>query len=81
MAEWLRSQTTKLIQHNHRLAEIGNYTLGQFVCFLDEVQMVEAQNRIEFVMDVSVAASSVAGGDGKFLEAHLEKLQYAAQGE
>lgn len=80
MAEWIRHYTQKLVEHNHKLYDIAEYSLTQFVAYIDEIQMIEAKDRMSFVYDVAAAAGSVMG-DGKHLKHHLESLQLIADGE
>ncbi len=72
--------TTRLMQNNHRLVDIQEYTLYQFVHFLDETQRAEARTRIAFSVDMSVAAAAVMGGN-EVLTKHIDSLQLTANGE
>lgn len=78
MGQWVRFYTSKLISYGHRLEDIGNYTLGQFSDFLDEMEKLEAQIRMAHIVDSAFAAHP---GDGKALEKHLDSLQSTARGE
>lgn len=78
MAQWIRFNTARLITYGHRLEDIGDYTLGQFSDFLDEVAKIEAMTRIALLMDT---AHAMHPGDGKSLNTHLDSLQSIASGE
>ncbi len=70
----------KLIEHNHRLRDIENYTLDQFVLFLDAAERAEAVSRLAFTIDIGAVVGCMFGSKDIFKN-HLDSLQSIANGE
>jgi len=70
----------KLIRYGHRLRDIENYTLDQFVIFLDAAEQIEAADRRNFVVDMSTVVGSLFSKKSPIKE-HLDLLTGIASGE
>lgn len=72
----MRDGVQRLIEHNHSLDAIGDYTFDQFVDHLETVDRGIASARVEFVSDVLAAISVFGEGDG--LKQHFDDLSFVA---
>lgn len=77
---WLNQAVHKLIKAGHSLADVREYTLDQFLIFLDAVEQLDAAGRANFTSDMVSVIGGVLGS-GKALTAHLESLSRLATGE
>lgn len=67
------------MQKGHSLADIRNYTLSQFLMFVDAVTQIEAEERTHFVTDMSVVVGSLFAKESPMTE-HIGLLQDLAAG-
>lgn len=80
IAKWVRDSVQTLIEHNHRMQDIADYTLDQFTTFLDAAGRADAVKRLEFVIDMSAVVGGMFGG-GNSLKDHIESLKEIESGE
>ena len=78
-AVWLNQSVNKLVRCGHRLPDIKNYTLTQFLMFVDAADQIEAGQRIDFVTDMSVVVGSLFAKSSPAKE-HLGLLKDLAAG-
>ena len=62
-----------LLAANHRVDDIGNYTLSQFTIYLHAAERREASRRSSFVTDLGAVVGGLFGG-GDSLTKHLNSL-------
>lgn len=79
MADWVIYATQKLVEHNHRLQDIGEYSTLQVMLLLAGIERIEANTRMAFVADMSAVVGGIFGG-GDALSDHLNELQEVAKG-
>lgn len=80
IAKWVRDSVQTLIEHNHKLSDIAEYSLDQFTTFLDAAGRVDAVRRLEFVIDMSAVVGGMFGG-GTSLKDHIDSLKEIESGE
>jgi len=76
----LKRSVNSLLVHGHKLDEIQNYALDQFVYFLDETRRSDAQARLAFTIDLAAVVGGVLGG-GDTLSAHIDALTDDVNGD
>ena len=69
-----------LVEHNHRLEDIGNYSLDKVVLLLHAVDRADARARISFVIDMSATVGALFGS-AKELNEHIDALNDVVTGE
>lgn len=79
-AVWLNQAVNKLIKAGHPKGDIAEYSLEQFLIFLDAVEQLDAASREHFVTDMTAVVMAAFGG-GKTLTEHLNALSSLALGE
>lgn len=62
------------------MEEIANYTLEQFVIFLDAAEQIEAEERTNFVVDMAAVVGSLFSKESP-IKSHLEALRKQRLGE
>lgn len=75
----MAQSTSRLIRRGHSLNDIADYTISQFLVFLDAVEETEAQERLDFVSDISVVVGSLFSKDSPITD-HITGLLYSAAG-
>lgn len=76
---WLNQSVNRLVQKGHSLADIRNYTLSQFVMFVDAARQIEAESRMGFVADLSVVVGSLFAEHSP-IKQHIDRLEDTALG-
>lgn len=76
---WLAQSVAKLVRHGHSSDKIADYTLEQFVIFLDAAEQIEAEQRIAFVTDVATSIGQLFNKD-PIVQDHLDLLRAVTQG-
>lgn len=79
-AVWLNQAVQKLTKAGHPLRCVGEYTLDQFMVFLEAVEQLDAASRANFVADVGTVVGGILGGN-KALTQHIDSLSASALGE
>jgi hypothetical protein len=77
---WLNQAVQKLIKAGHDHGRIAEYTLDQFLIFLDAVEQLDAAARANFVTDMTAVVGGMFGS-GKTLSELVESLSRLATGE
>lgn len=77
---WFNQAVNTLVKAGHSLRDIGEYTLDQFLIFLDAVEELDAASRANTTTDLVAAIGGMLGG-GKQLTEHLDGLSGRALGE
>lgn len=67
------------MRKGHTIGDIGDYTLGQFVRALDAVAEIEAQERLDFVSDMTAVVGSLFSKESPVAD-HVASLSDAAAG-
>lgn len=76
---WLNQSVTKLVTRGHSVEAISNYDLDQFVLFLDAAQQIEAEERTNFVVDISTAIGQLFNKE-PIVQTHLDLLNEIKDG-
>lgn len=80
-ARWLNQSVNRLVRKGHSLRDIEHYTLSQFMMCLQAAVELEAQERRNFVADMSAVVGSLFGGKGESpAQALINGLTRAAAG-
>jgi hypothetical protein len=77
---WFNQAVNTLVKAGHPLRDIGEYTLDQFLIFLDAVEQLDAASRANTTLDLTAAIGGMLGG-GKSLTEHINSLSGRALGE
>lgn len=64
-ARWLNQSVNRLVRKGHSLRDIEHYTLSQFMMCLQATVELEAQERRNFVADMSAVVGSLFHGKGE----------------
>lgn len=76
----MAQSVTKLIRKGHDATDIADYTLDQFVVYLNTAEQIEAEERTNFVVDVATVVGSLFSKDSP-IQKHLDLLQHIRLGE
>lgn len=76
---WLNQSVNRLVRQGHSLNDIGNYTLDQFLMFLEAASELEADQRMSFVTDMTVVVGSLFSKDAPVAE-HMNLLADTVSG-
>lgn len=80
----MNQSVNRLVQKGHSLADIKGYTLSQFLMFVDAVKQIEAEQRLNFVTDMSVVIGSLFSKDNPVREHNgllLDQIAGAKNGD
>ena len=75
----MNQSVNRLVQKGHSLTDIRNYTLSQFLMFVDAVKQIEAEERIAFVTDMTTVVGSLFSKESPVRE-HIGLLKDLAAG-
>ena len=71
----MNQSVNRLVRQGHSLHDIGNYTLDQFLMFLDAAAQLEADQRMAFVTDMTVVVGSLFSKQSPVAE-HLDLMAH-----
>lgn len=77
---WFNQAVISLVKAGHSLGDIREYTLDQFLIFLDAVEELNAASRAHTTIDLTAAIGGMLGS-GKALTEHIHELSGRALGE